>query len=74
MVFDAFVAPNDALAAGARTLHGLIYDHLYQLNQPTGLGSMIDMKMIKSELSRVADADKPQVESAQRPQWVRNIL
>ena len=48
------MAPNDDLAAGARTLDGLICDHVDQLNQLTGLGSMIDVKkVIKSELSRV---------------------
>ena len=51
MTFDAFVAPDDGLAAGARTLHGLICDHVDQLNQLTGLGSIIDV--IKPEPSRV---------------------
>lgn len=51
MAFDAFVAPDDGLAAGARTLHGLICDHVDQLNQPTGLGSIIDV--IKLEPSRI---------------------
>ena len=48
------MAPNDDLVAGARTLHGLICGHVDQLNQLTGLGSMIDVKkVIKSVPSRV---------------------
>lgn len=56
------MAPDDGLAAGARTLHGLICYHVDQLNQLTGLGSIIDM--IKSEPGRVLGFDSLNKEEA----------